>query len=438
MYAHADIIEGDGYLRVPPDPGTVAAAQGASASAAPGARAAAALGAGTSPPSGTPPTASFHTFTLDSGASRSFFIDSTTLTPLSRPVAVSLADPSRGPVLAHSSTVLPCPAAPSGSLSGLHLPSFSTNLVSGADLQDAWVDQFTPGGQRVTHCTCSRTGRHLATFTRRPGSSLYTLTTAPPPVAASSQVFAAASRSSPASAPCSCRPLAHETLLWHHRLVFERAAPHSSSFPPTEAPLQTLHMDVWGPARVRGQGHERYFLLVVDDYSRYTTVFPLRSKDRGGEFSSDLLRAFCRLEGIRQTFTLPASPQQNGIAERRVGMVMDVARTSMIHAAAPHFLWPFAVQYAAHQINLQPRVSLPETTPTLRLTGKVGDASAFCVWGSRAFVRDTAADKLSSRAVSYVFLGFPPDAPGWQFYQPTSRRVLSSQDVTFDESVSYY
>ncbi|CAI7842094.1 unnamed protein product [Closterium sp. NIES-54] len=211
-------------LRVPPDPGTVAAALGASVAAALGANASVAPGAGASPPSGTAPTKSFHTFTLDSGASRSFFRDSTTLTPLRWPVAVSLADPSGGPVLAHSSTVLSCPAALSGLLSGLHLPSFSTNLVSGADLQDAWVDQFTPGGQRVTHCTCSRTGRHLATFTRRPGSSLYTLTTAPPPVpasgqvAASSQVFAAASRSSPASAPCSCRPLAHETLLWHHRL----------------------------------------------------------------------------------------------------------------------------------------------------------------------------------------------------------------------------
>ncbi|CAI7901444.1 unnamed protein product [Closterium sp. NIES-54] len=117
---------------------------------------------------------------------------------------------------------------------------------------------------------------------------------------------------------------------------------------------------------------------------------------------------------------------------------MDVARTSMINAAAPHFLWPFAVQYAAHQINLQPRVSLPETAPTLRWTGKVGDASVFRVWGSQAFFRDTSADKLSSRAVPCVFLGFPPDAPGWQFYHPTLRRVLSSQDVTFDESVSYY
>ncbi|CAI7771823.1 unnamed protein product, partial [Closterium sp. NIES-53] len=94
--------------------------------------------------------------------------------------------------------------------------------------------------------------------------------------------------------------------------------------------------------------------------------------------------------------------------------------------------------YAAHQLNLQPRVSLPETSPTLRWTGKVGDASAFRVWGSRAFVRDLSADKQSPRAIPCVFLGFPPDAPGWLFYHPTSRRVLSSQDVTFDESVPYY
>ncbi|CAI7907674.1 unnamed protein product [Closterium sp. NIES-53] len=345
MYAATDSAEGDCYLIVPPNPGIEAAALGASESAAPGISECAAPGTG--------------------DASRSFFLDSTTLTPLSRPVAVSLADPCGGPHLAHSSTVLPCLAALSGLLSGLHLPSFSTNLVSGADLQDVWV-------------------------------------------AASGQVFAAASRSSPASAPCLCRPLSHETLqgMASRTLVSglpqslphlplgpaptcvpyvegrQRAARHSSELPPIEAPLQTLHMDMWGPARVRGQGHECYFLLVVDDYSRYTTVFPLCRKDRGGEFSSDLLRAFCRAEGIRQTFTLPASPQQNGIVERRIGMVMDIARTSMIHVAAPHFLWPFVVQYAAHQINLQPRVSLLETTPTLRWTGKVGDASVFRVWGS--------------------------------------------------------
>ncbi|CAI7868709.1 unnamed protein product [Closterium sp. NIES-54] len=383
MLALSFSAEGDCYRCVPPDPGIAAAALGASAS-------------GTPP--GTAPTEALHTFTLDSGASRCFF------------------------------------------------------------------------------------------------------------VAASAQV--SASGQVPAS--CSCRLLSHQTLLWHHRLGHpslprlrcmhsrllvsglprslpplppspaspclpcvegrQRAAPHSS-FPPTVAPLQTLHMEVWGPARVSGQGRERYFLLVVDDYTRYTTVFPLRSKgevsavlipwirtvrlqlcerfgqdlpvlrlhsDRGGEFSSDLLRDFCRGEGILQSFTLPHSPKKNGIAERRIGLVMEVARTSMIHAAAPHFLWPFAVRYAAHQLNLWPRVSLPETSPTLRWTGKVGDALLFRVWGSRAFVRDTSADKLSARAIPCVFLGFVPDAPGWQFYHPTSRHVLPSQDVTFDESVPFY
>ncbi|CAI7754435.1 unnamed protein product [Closterium sp. NIES-53] len=117
---------------------------------------------------------------------------------------------------------------------------------------------------------------------------------------------------------------------------------------------------------------------------------------------------------------------------------MEVARTSMIHAVAPHFLWPFAVRYAAHELNLWPRVSLPETSPTLRWTGEVGDASLFRVWGSRAFVRDTSADKLSPRAIPCVFLGFVPDALGWQFYHPASRRVFPSEDVTFEESVPIY
>ncbi|CAI7932326.1 unnamed protein product [Closterium sp. NIES-54] len=289
MYAVTDSAEGDCYLSVSPNPSIEGAALGASASAAPG--------AGESPALGT---------------------HSTTLTPISRPVAVFVADPSGGPVLAHSSTVLLCPAAPSGLLSGLHLPSFSTNL-----------------------CTCSRTGRHLATFTRRPGSSLYTLTTASLPVsasgqvAASSQVFAVASRSSPTSAPCSCRPLTHETLLWHHRLGHRLRA------------------------RVPGQGHERYFLLVIDDYSRYTSVFPLRSKGDVTKVLIDWIRG---------------------------------ARRQLSESFSSYLL-------------------------VLHLHS------------------DRGADKLSSHAVPCDFLGFPPDAPGWQFYHPTSHRVLSSHDIMFDESV---
>ncbi|CAI7756536.1 unnamed protein product, partial [Closterium sp. NIES-54] len=226
---------------------------------------AAALGASESSLPGTAPAEALHTFTLDSGATRSFFRDSTTLTLLPAPVPVRLADPSRGPVVARSSTVLPCPAVPSSSLSGLHLPSFSTNLVSTAALQNAMVTTTTPGGQRVSICTCTRTGRHLATFTRRPGSSLYILATEPPQVAVSAQghpslpclrgmysclLVSGLPRSLPPLPPLPARPCLPCVE------GQQRAAPRSS-FPPTFAPLQTLHMDMWGPARVSGQGRER-------------------------------------------------------------------------------------------------------------------------------------------------------------------------------------
>ncbi|CAI7900851.1 unnamed protein product [Closterium sp. NIES-54] len=312
---------------MPPDPGIEAAALGASESSLPG----------------TMPTEVLHTFMLDSGASRYFFRDSTTLTPLYAQYRSNL-------LTLQGAQFLPVP------------PLFSCVRRTAA-LQDAMVTTTTPGGQRVSICTCTRTVRHPAMITRRPGSSLYTLSTEPPHVATSAQLSA----SGPVAPPFLCRLLSHQTLPWHHQIGHpflprlrgmhsrllvsglprsllallpspappclpcvegrQRAAPHSSSFPPTTAPLQTLHMDVWRPARVSGHGRERYFLLVVDDYTRYTTVFPLRSKgevpdvlipwiravrlqlrerfgqdllvlrlhsDKGGEFSSDLLREFCR------------------------------------------------------------------------------------------------------------------------------------------------
>ncbi|CAI7932409.1 unnamed protein product, partial [Closterium sp. NIES-54] len=560
MYALFVSAESDCYRCVPPDPGIAAAALGASES-------------GTLPC--TAPAEALHTFTLDSGASRCFFRDSTTLTPLPAPIPVRLAYPSRGPVVACSSTVLPCPAVPSGSLSGLHLPSFSTNLVSTAALQDAMVTTTTPGGQRVSICTCTQMGRHLATFTHRPGSSLYTLTTEPSQVAASAQVSA----SGQVAASCSCRLLSHQTLLWHHRLGHpslprlrgmhsrllvsglprslpplppspappclpcvegrQRAAPHSSSFPPTTAPLHTLHMDD-AMVTTTTPGGQRVSICTCTQMGRHLATFthrpgsslytlttePSQVAASAQVSASGQVAASCscrllshqtllwhhrlshpslpRLRGMhsrllvsglpRSLPPLPPSPAppclpcvegrqraaphsssfppttaplhtlhmdsissfasgsdrtflscdctltevQNGIAERRIGLVMEVARTSMIHAVAPHFLWSFAVWYTVYQLNLWPYVSLPETSPTLHWMGEVGDATVFRVWGSRAFVRDTSSDKLSPCAIPSVFLGFVPDVPGWQFYHPTLRRVFPSHDVTFDESAPFY
>ncbi|CAI7886883.1 unnamed protein product [Closterium sp. NIES-54] len=303
----------------------------------------------------------------------------------------SRASPATGPSSAEAlHTFTLDSAVPSGSLSSLHLPTFSTNF------QDVWVDTFIPRGQRVAICTCSRTGHHLATFPRWPGSSLYTLTTASAQVAEAGQVAASSQVSAfgQLAASCSCRVLSHQTLLWHHHLGHpslprlrgmhshllvsglprslpsllrspaplclpcvegrQCAAPHSSEFPPTTAPLQTLHMDVWGPAPIGGMDQERYFLLAADDYTRYTTVFPLRRKV---DVSGVLIPLIC------------ASRRQR--RER------------------------FSQDFPALRLHSD----RGETSSTLRWTGKVGDASVF------------------------------------RFYHPRSRRVFSSQDVTFDESV---
>ncbi|CAI7844550.1 unnamed protein product [Closterium sp. NIES-53] len=226
--------------------------------------------------------------------------------------------------------------------------------------------------------------------------------------------------------------------------VWQRAAPHSS-FHPTMAPLQTQHLDVWGPTPVLGPCQERYFLIVVDDYSRYTTLFPLQQKagvptvlepwllarggvqglyglrlhsDRGGEFSSTCLETLCQGRGIIQYYTLLDSPQQNGVAERRIGLVVEVARTSICHAGAPQFLWPQAVRYAAHQLNLWPSDAWPRVMPIFLWTGFPGVAADYRVWGCLAHVRAPGANKLSARIRACVFLGFPLDASGGVFYDP--------------------
>ncbi|CAI7838136.1 unnamed protein product, partial [Closterium sp. NIES-53] len=334
-----------------------------------------ALGACVASTPGSPHAVASLSFTMDSGASQCFFRDHTTLTPLLAPVQVALADPSSGPVVAHSSTTLSCPVVPSGVLRSLHIPSFTRNLVGVGYLQDKGITVTFVGGGRNAVCTDAVTGRVLASFTREPRSSLYVLHT-------------------------------------EHSLV--------STSPQKSEVTSTLIR--W---------------LLATEGTRGRRVSCLHS-DRGGEFCSGILARFCGEQGIVQSWMLPESPQQNGVAERRIDLVMDIARTSMIHAHAPHFLWRYAVFYAAHQLNLQPRISRLEASLTSIWTGSPGVGSAFCVKGCLAFVRDTSADKLSARAVPCVFLGFPVASAKWSFYHPPLHQFLDSRDVRFDESVSYY
>ncbi|CAI7758803.1 unnamed protein product [Closterium sp. NIES-54] len=248
-------------------------------------------------------------FTLDSRVPNCFFRDHSNLTLLRTPVTVALADPSVGVVVAHSTTTLPCPAAPSGVLTGYYTPSFSRNLVGVSHLHDLGVVTTFSLDESVASCTDGVTGAPLATFPKEPGSGPYSLQARSPRVA---------STASPLCTPCV-----------EGR---QHAAPHSSSFPPTTAPFQTLHLDVWGPSPVLGPRQERYFLIVVDDYSHYTTVFPLQRKADVPTVLEPWLLAWGGTQGL-------------------CGLCLHSDR---------------GVRYAAHQLNLWPSDARPRPLPPSR------------------------------------------------------------------------
>ncbi|CAI7888141.1 unnamed protein product [Closterium sp. NIES-53] len=347
MYALSASAEGDCYWCVQPDSGIDAAALGASEFSL----------------LGTAPAEALHTFTLDSGASRCFFRDSTTLTPLPTLVPVRLADPSGG-------------------------------LVVSVSPLSSRVRRFRP-----THCQVFTSPRSLQTWSGSTPLLVLPLvardsSVAPPPgsplpatpswhALPSPSIWSSQVSASPPALACPALPSLRRGAAARRSSLLVSPNDCSRADSPDGRVVDVLIP--WILA-VRLQLRERF--------RKDLHVLRLHS-DSGCEFSSDLLRDFCRGEGVRQSFTLPDSPQQNGIAKRCIGSVMEVARTSMIQTAALRFLWPFVVRYTAHQLNIWPLVSFPETTPTLRWTRKVGDATVFWVWGSRAFVRDTSSDKLS-------------------------------------------
>ncbi|GKA89655.1 retrovirus-related pol polyprotein from transposon TNT 1-94 [Tanacetum coccineum] len=109
--------------------------------------------------------------------------------------------------------------------------------------------------------------------------------------------------------------------------------------------LYLLHMDLCGPMRVASVNGKKYILVIVDDYSRFTWVKCLRT-DNGTEFVNQTLREYYEKVGISHETYVARSPQQNGVVERRNRTLIEAARTMLIYAKAPLFLWAEAVATA--------------------------------------------------------------------------------------------
>nr|GFA76491.1 putative ribonuclease H-like domain-containing protein [Tanacetum cinerariifolium] len=151
-----------------------------------------------------------------------------------------------------------------------------------------------------------------------------------------------------------------------------------ASHPPKPVPnsrqrLHLLHMDLCGPMRIPGINGKRYVLVIVDDYSRYTWVHFLRSKDEapeviikflkritvllqspviiirtdnGTKFKNKMLKEYFDSVGISHQMSSVRSPQQNGVVERRNRTLVEAARTMLIFSRAPLFLWDEAIATA--------------------------------------------------------------------------------------------
>ncbi|GJS50817.1 retrovirus-related pol polyprotein from transposon TNT 1-94 [Tanacetum coccineum] len=176
--------------------------------------------------------------------------------------------------------------------------------------------------------------------------------------------------------------------------------------------LYLLHMDLCGPMRVASVNGKKYILVIVDDYSRFTWVKFLRSKDEapdfiikflkmiqlrlkvpvrrirtdnGTEFVNQTLREYYEKVGISHETSVARSPQQNGVVERRNRTLIEAARTMLIYAKAPLFLWAEAVATACYTQNRSIIRLRHGKTPYELLHDKLPDLSFFHVFGALCY-----------------------------------------------------
>nr|GEX50464.1 retrovirus-related Pol polyprotein from transposon TNT 1-94 [Tanacetum cinerariifolium] len=226
--------------------------------------------------------------------------------------------------------------------------------------------------------------------------------------------------------------------------------------------LYLLHMDFYGPMRVKSVNRKKYILIVVDDYSRFTWVKCLRSKDEVPDFIIKFLKmiqvrlkvpARCirtdnRTEFVNQTLheyyeqvgishetSVARSPQQNGVIERRNRTLIEAARTMLIYAQALLFLWEEAVATACYTQNRSIVHLHHGKTPYEHLHGKLPDLSFLRVFGALCYPTNDSENlgKLQPKADIGIFIGYAPTKKAFRIYNRRTRRIIKTIHVDFDD-----
>ncbi|GKA02347.1 integrase, catalytic region, zinc finger, CCHC-type containing protein, partial [Tanacetum coccineum] len=226
--------------------------------------------------------------------------------------------------------------------------------------------------------------------------------------------------------------------------------------------LHTLHMDLCGPLRVQSINGKKYILVIVDDYSRFTWVKFLRSKDETPAFVINLLKQlqvglnktvwFVRTDngtkfvnkdltdyyesvGITHEKTVPRTPQQNGVVERRNRTLVEAARTMLIFSKAPLFLWAEAVATACYTQNRSLIHTLHDKTPYELVHDKKPDLSFLHIFGALCYPTNDSEDlsKLKAKADIRFFVGYASNRKGYRIYNKRTLQIMETIYVTFNE-----
>ncbi|GJV38252.1 retrovirus-related pol polyprotein from transposon TNT 1-94 [Tanacetum coccineum] len=226
--------------------------------------------------------------------------------------------------------------------------------------------------------------------------------------------------------------------------------------------LHTLHMDLCYPLRVQIINGKKYILVIVDDFSRFTWVKFLRSKDETPAFVINLLKQlqvglnktvrFVRTDNgtefvnkdltdyyesvdITHEKTILITPQQNGIVERRNRTLVEAARTMLILSNASLFLWAEAMATACYTQNRSLVHTLHDKTPYELVHDKKLDLSFLHVFRALCYPTNDSKDlgKLKAKADIRFFVGYAPNRKGYRIYNKQTRKIMETIHVTFNE-----
>ncbi|GJT49302.1 retrovirus-related pol polyprotein from transposon TNT 1-94 [Tanacetum coccineum] len=247
----------------------------------------------------------------------------------------------------------------------------------------------------------------------------------------------------------------------------EQGKSKRASHPPKPVPnskkrLHLLHMDLCGPMRIASINGKRYVLVIVDDYSRYTWVHFLRSKDEapeviktflkritvllqapviivrtdnGTEFKNQVLQEYFNSVGISHQTSSVRTPQQNGVVERRNRTLVEAARTMLIFSRAPLFLWAEAIATACYTQNCSIIHRRFNKTPYELINGRKPDISFLHVFGALCYPKNDREDirKLGAKCDIGFFIGYSADSCAYRVYNRRTKKIMETMNVTFDE-----